>query len=158
MVSRAADGIAEALIGGSADSRFQSATDCAVRSPGAIEQEIERQSLQKLGLFGLVKNVKSGRDIGLKWKLVQQLGAECMDRLYLEAAGGFQGAREQTPRQAAAGCAGLDAAGVADRRVECGIVERRPFGECVEDALGHIGGRGFGEGDAQNFFGRDTLQ
>ena len=46
----------------------------------------------------------------------------------------------------------------ADRVVERRIVERGPFGERVEHALGHVGGGGLGEGDAEDFFRLDALE
>ena len=46
----------------------------------------------------------------------------------------------------------------ADHVVERRIVERGPCGERVEHALGHIGGGGLGEGDAEDFLRLDALE
>ena len=47
---------------------------------------------------------------------------------------------------------------VADHVVERGVVERGPGRERVEHALGHIGGGGLGEGDAEDFLRFDIFK
>ena len=91
---RGADGVAEALIGSSGDGGFQSPADGAVWSSRGFEQQIERQTLQKLRLLGLVEHIEARRDIGLERKLVKKLGAECVDRLHFQPAGRLQRSRE----------------------------------------------------------------
>ena len=134
------------------------AAERAVGVPRAVEQHRKRQLLQKLRLLGFVEHGEAGGDIGLERKLVQELRAEGMDGLHFQSARCLQRAREQPPRQRPPPDVGHHVRSVMDHVVERGIVERRPFGERVEDALGHVGGGGLGEGDAEDFFRLDALE
>ena len=49
-------------------------------------------------------------------------------------------------------------AGFADRRVQRVIIERHPVAQRREHPLGHVGGGGLGEGDAENFFRRHAVE
>jgi hypothetical protein len=89
---------------------------------------------------------------------MKKLRAEGMDRLHFQPAGRLQRPGEQTPRQSATGSVGLDLGAGTDCLVEGGVIERGPFGKRVEHTLGHVGGGGLGESDAENFLGRDAFQ
>ncbi len=150
--------VAERLIGRRDHRGGQRAAELAVGRVGAFEQHVERQLLEKLGVLGVVEHVETRGDIGLERELMQELGAEGMDGLHLEAARGVERAREQAPRQRATRSVGLKARALANGFVEAGIVERGPFGERVEHPLGHVGGGGLGEGDAEDFFRLDAVE
>ena len=150
--------VAEGLIGRRDHRRGQRAAELAVGRVGAFEQHVERQLLEKLGVLGVVEHVEARGDIGLERELMQQLGAESVDGLHLQPARGVERAREQAPRQRAARGVGLKARALANGFVEAGIVERGPFGERVEHPLGHVGGGGLGESDAEDFFRLDAVE
>ena len=150
--------VAERLIGRRDHRRGQRAAELAVGRVGAFEQHVERQLLEKLGVLGVVEHVEARGDIGLERELMQQLGAESVDGVHLQPARGVERAREQAPRQRAPRGVGLEARALANGFVEAGIVERGPFGERVEHALGHVGGGGLGESDAEDFFRLDAVE
>ena len=109
-------------------------------------------------MLGLVEHGETGGDTRFERKLVQELRAEGVDGLHFQAAGCLQRAGEQSPRQRPPPGIRQDVRAGADRVVERRIVERGPFGERVEHALGHVGGGGLGEGDAEDFFRLDALE
>ena len=49
-------------------------------------------------------------------------------------------------------------ADAADRIIQRGIIERDPVAERREHALGHVGGSGLGEGDAEDLFRRHAIE
>ena len=106
----------------------------------------------------LVEHREAGGDIGLERKLVEESGAEGMDGLHFQSTRCLEGAREQSPRQCPPRRIGRLAQLVVDHVVERRVVIRRPYGERVEDALGHIGGGSLGEGDAEDLFRLDALE
>ena len=84
---------------------------------------------------------------------MQDLRAEGVDGLHLQAARRFQRPRKQPSRQGAA--RGRYAARPrGDLGIKRGVVECGPAPERVEHALGHVGGGRFGEGETEDFFRR----
>jgi hypothetical protein len=150
--------VAEGQIGRRDHRVGERTAELAVRRVGAFEQHVERQLLEQLGLLGVVEHGKARGDIGLERELMQELGAESVDGLHLQPARGVERAREQAPRQRPPRSVGLKARSFANGLVQPGIVEGGPFGERVEHALGHVGGGGLGEGDAEDFFRLDAVE
>ena len=158
LADRVADDVAEGLIGGRRHRHGERPAKRAVGGARAVKQDLERQSFQKLRLLGLVEHGKAGGDVGLERKLVQELGAEGMDRLHLQSAGRLQRAGKKPARQRTPRGIGRHMRPRLDRVIERGVVQRGPFGERVEDAFRHIGGGGLGEGDAEDFLGRHAAE
>ena len=77
------------------------AAERAVRRTGRGKQNVEAQLLQQLRFRRLVEHVEARRDVGLERELMQQLRAEGMDGLHLQAARRLQRRGEQPPRQRA---------------------------------------------------------
>src|SRR6476620_1691259 len=86
---------------------------------------------------------------------MQEARAESMDGLHLESTRRLQGERKQPASARTQRWVGLEARYFADLAVESFVVVGDPAAERIEDLLGHIGGCGLGEGDAENFLGRD---
>ena len=53
---------------------------------------------------------------------------------------------------------GMRDAGLADRGVQRGVIQRDPMAERGEHPLRHVGGGGLGEGDAEDFFRRHVVE
>ena len=125
----------------------------------ASQQHVERQPVEQFGGLRLVEHGEARRDIGLERKLMQQPRAEGVDGLHLQAARRLQRRGKQPPR-----------AGAVLRRspslpveslifcVERVVGQRAPVGERAEHAVGHVGGGGLGEGDAEDLRRIDAAQ
>ncbi len=153
---RLAHHVAEGLVGAGGHGDAERAAERALGGGRPFKQHAQGQPLQQLRLLGLVEHAEAGGDVGFERKLMQELGAEGVDGLHLEAARRLQRARKQPPRQRPAGRAWCGAGAPADGVIERGIVERRPAPERVEHPLRHVRGRRLGEGDAENFFRLDA--
>ena len=98
--------------------------------------------------FPLVDHLEMGGDIGLERKEPQQPLGKGVQRLNLEAARRLDRTREQLPRETELLRTRPRSAAVDDFLRQCVVAEARPLGERVEDAVGHVGGRRLGEGEA----------
>ena len=156
-IDRLAHHVAKRLIGGDHLRGAERAAKPAVRIRSAFEQRLERQVFQKLHLRGLVEHGEAGGDVRFEWKLMQQLRAEGVNRLHLQAPRRVERAREQPPRQRAARARNPRRL-LANGGIERVVVERGPAPERIEHALRHIGGGGFGEGEAEDFFRRHAVE
>ena len=137
----------------------QRAAERAVRLHGRLEQHAEADLVEQLRLRRLVEHLEARRDIGLERKLMQQPRAEGVDGLHLQPARRLQRGREQPARAAhARSASGAILEIRADFPVERGVVERGPLAERVEHAVRHVGGGRLGEGDAEDFLGRDAVE
>ena len=102
------------------------AAERAVGRGSAFEQHGQCQLFQKLHLRRLVEHAEAGGDVRFERKLVQELGAEGVDGLHLEAARRLQRARQQPPRRRAARqatSAKRQTGSVENGGIEAGIVE-----------------------------------
>ena len=61
-------------------------------------QDVIGRCAQDFGGGDIVQNREAGRDAGLERETLQQALAEGVDRLHLEAAGGFDGVRKERAR------------------------------------------------------------
>ncbi len=149
---------AERFIGARGDRGRERPPEPAFRRRSRLEQHLQAQAFEQVALCKLLQHRKPRRDVGLERKLVQQPGAERMDRLHLEAAGSFERLREQS--------AGLGMArGVRPRSLDCRdgaiellVVERNPLRQRRKHLIGHIGGGRLGEGQAQDLRGLDAAE
>jgi hypothetical protein len=96
------DGGAERLVGARRDRGRERPPERAFRRPGRLEQHVQAQAFEEIALRKLLQHRKARRHVGLERKLVEQPGAERVDGLHLEAAGGFQRLGEQSAGHGAA--------------------------------------------------------
>ncbi len=150
------DGGAERLVGARRDRGRERAPEPALRRPGRFEQHVQAQAFDEIALRKLLQHRKARRHVGFERKLVKQPGAECVDRLHLEAAGGFQRLREQSAGPAAARRQRPSSFDFRDGAIELVVIECDPLRERREHLIGHIGGGRLGEGQAQDLRGFDT--
>ena len=148
--------VAERDVGGGEHGLGQRAAERAVRRVRGLEHHVEADLLQHPRFGGLVEHLEAGRDVGLEREQVQQLGAEGVDGVDLQAARRLQRQREKLPRPAA--LLGVNAlrAGFAHGFVERDVIEHGPCPQRVEHAVRHVGGGGLGEGDAEDAAGIDA--
>ena len=152
-----ADELPEALIdhhvAGNADHGAERAAERPVAIGGGRGEHAPARRFEKRIRIALVEHLEVSGHVGLEGELVEEPLAEGVDGLDLQAARRFQGGREEP---AGAGeLAGIRAPALqlANLLGELRIVEPRPFGERVEDALRHLGRRGAGEGEAEDMAG-----
>ena len=100
--------------------------------------------------LALVHDLEVRRDVGLEREELQQPLAEGVQSLDLEPARRFDRSGEQLPGEGERRRTGPAGAGRDNVLRERLVVEARPFGERHEDAAGHIGGGGLGEGQAED--------
>ena len=153
-----ANNVLEGLIGGDHDGRRQRLAEQALWRGGSFQQDVERQPVEQFGGLRLVQHGKARRDIGLERKLMQQPRAKSVNGLHLEPArclqrGGKQPARAGALRRACR----LSGRGFY-LLIKRGVGERAPFGERAKHAVGHIGRRRLGKGDAENLRRVDAAQ
>ncbi len=152
------DHLLERLVGDARDRGRERPAEPAVRRHGRVEQDAQAGLGEQLRFRGLVEHLEAGGDIGLEWKLMQQPRAEGVDGLHLQPARRVQRQGEQPPRPRPPDGVGLDVGNSPDRGVEPGIVERGPAAQLVEHPVGHVGGGGLGEGDAEDFRRLDAVE
>ena len=157
---RFAHEVAKRLVGAGSHGGAERAAERAVGRGSTFEQHGQCQLLEKLHLRRLVEHAEAGGDVRFEGKLVQELGAEGVDGLHLEAARRLQRAGKKPPRQGplrtGQRSAKRQTGSVENGGIEGGIVERGPVRERVEHALRHVRGRRLGEGDAEDFFRLDA--
>jgi hypothetical protein len=100
-----------------------------------------------LGGALVLEHLEARRDAGLEGEAAQQLFAEGVDGLDLQAAGGLQGAGEEA---AGGGEVVVRGGDVAQPGAQFAIFHDRPFAQAVEQAPLHLGGRRLGVGDAED--------
>ena len=122
----------------------------AVRLGGRFEQHVQRSRSISSRSARVLQHLEARRDVRLERKLMQQPRAEGVDGLHLQPARRLQRLRKQPARVRAPRGVGPAAPISAISLVERGVVERDPFGERVEHAVRHVGGRGLGEGEAED--------
>ena len=110
---------------------------------------VARLDHQRRGL-ALVDDLEMGRDVGLEREKLQQPLAEGVQGLDFEAARGFDRAGEQLPGEGERRRPRTRGPGLDDPRGQRLVVEARPLGERGEDAAGHVGRGGLGEGQAED--------
>ena len=98
------------------------------------------------------------RHIGLERKEPEQPLGEGVQGLNLEAARRLDRAREQLPREDEVMGSGRVRAAVDDRLRQRPVAEARPLRERGENALGHVGGRGLGVGEAEDLRRRRSAE
>ena len=96
LVDQVFDSGAERLVGARRDRGRERPPERALRHPGRFEQHFEAQASEEVTLRKLLQHRKARRHVGLERKLMEQPGAERMDGLHLETAGGLQRLREQS--------------------------------------------------------------
>jgi hypothetical protein len=157
---RFAHQVAKRLVGAGSHCGAERAAERAIGRGSTFEQHGQCQLFQKLHLRRLVEHVEVGGDVRFEGKLVQELGAEGVDGMHLEAARRLQRAGKKPPRQgplrAGQRSAKRQTGSVENGGIEGGIVERGPVRERVEHALRHIRGRCLGEGDAEDLLWLDA--
>ena len=153
-----ADDLLEGPVGGDRNGGCERTAERGIRGEGSIEQYAEAGLAQKLCFRRLVEHVEPGSDGGLEWKLMQKPCAKCVDGLNLEPTRRLQRQREQPPRARAPRRIGIEVGHPTDRRIEFLVVERGPAPQLIEHAVGHIGGGGLGERDAENLSGIYALE
>ena len=100
--------------------------------------------------LALVDDLEMRRNVGLERKELQQPFAEGVQGLDFEAARGFDRPGEQLSGEGERRRSGPGSAGLDDPRGQRLVVEARPLGERGEDAAGHVGRGGLGEGQAED--------
>ncbi len=145
-----ADHILERDVGSARHRHHERAPGGAIRVARGLEENPEIGALHHLVLVAVVEHGESRGHIGLERKLLQQPRAQRVNGLHFQASRRLQRAGEQFTRRLSQACIGMWNPGFADRRIKCGIVERDPMAECGKHALRHVGGSGFGEGDAED--------
>ena len=127
-------------------------------SAAACNRTFEGQLIEQLRGRGLVEDGKTRGDIGLERELVQQPRAEGVDGLHLQPARCLERRGKQPPRPRAFSGARCSACAEPDLLVQRGIVESGPRRQSLENLVRHVGGRGLGEGDAENLGRIDAAQ
>ena len=127
--TRLAHHILEGDVGGAGHRDLERAPRRAVGIAGGVQQHREIGALHHLVLVALVEYRKTRRHIGLERKLLQQPGAKRVDGLHLQAARGFQRAREQLSGGHPQVRAGARNSGLDDRGIEPIVIERDPMAE-----------------------------
>ncbi|MCW2315098.1 hypothetical protein M2322_000618 [Rhodoblastus acidophilus] len=148
LVENAAD-----LVGDAGDGRGQGGVGLRGRqnvAAGLIEQRIPA---------GVFEHAETGGHIRLERRDMKKALAEGVNRQHFQAAGRFQRPREQDARalqlvRPLRSRLSRRGDGLGQVRIR----ERRPMGQGAEHALGHIGGGGFGEGQAKNPAGPIAVQ
>ena len=156
--ARLAHDLLEGDVGGARHRGQQRAAGDGLRIARGLQQHLQIGALHHVGLVAVVHHGESRRHVGLERELLEQAGAQRVDRLYLQPTRRLQRAGEQFSRFAAQLSVRMGDAYVADRCVECGIIQRHPMAKRGEHALGHVGGGGLGEGDAEDLFRRHARQ
>ena len=118
-------------------------------SAGAGDHGAPRIGHQRL-LHLLVEHLEMAGDVGLQRELVEDRLAESVDGLDLQPARRLQRLGEQPARPPQLVGAGPCAFQPLDLLGQPVVVERRPAGEVLIDALGHVGGGGPRIGQAQD--------
>ncbi len=149
-----ANDVLERNISGVRHRGLECAAEHAVGRVRGFQKYPEVGALHHVGLVALVEHRKTRRHVGLERELLQKPCTQRVNGLHLQSARRFQRPRKQFARDLAQLSVGVGDAGVADRVVECGIVECHPVTKRREYALRHVGGRRLGEGDAEDFFRR----
>ena len=150
--------VLEGDVGCARHRRHQRAAGGAVGMARGFEEHPEIGALHHLVLVAVVEHGKPRRHVGLERELLQQPGAQRVDGLHLQPARRLQRAGEQLARRLAQARAGMGNAGIADRRIQRVVVERHPMAQRGEHPLRHVGGGGFCEGDAEDFFRRHVVE
>ncbi len=150
--------ILEGDVGGIRHRVQERAAEHAIGRGGGLQKNLEIGALHHVGLVALVEHGKARWHIGLERELLQQPRAQRVDGLHLQAARRLQRLRKQLARCFTQLGTGVRHTGVDDCGIERGIVEHHPVAERCEHALGHVGGGGLGEGDAEDLFRRHAGQ
>ena len=150
--------VLEGDVGRARHRRHQRAPGGTVGIARRFEENPEIGALHHLVLVAVVEHGEARGHIGLERELLQQPRAQRVDGLHLQPARRLQRAGEQFAGRLPQAWAGMRNAGLADRRIQRVVVERHPMAEGGEHALCHVGGGGFGEGDAEDFFRRHVVE
>ena len=123
-----------------------------------IDQHIAQRILMQANGIGILQNLETGRNIGLKGCRLQKPGTKAMNRVDFQPTRRFK-------RQGKQGAGARADAGWRDeaRKVckpchEFVIRDRRPFAQIAEQADFHVGRRRLGVSQANNAGGRNTSQ
>ncbi len=152
------DHLANVIAGGEGHHRCQRPAERAVAIVGgAGERRVERGTPQAC-LLVLVEHRKMRGHSRFEREALQQPLAEAVDGVDLEAAFGFESAREQTPRQAQHLLVWRPPRELFQFLGELPALVRRPCGERLQEAVLHLGRRGLGVGQAQDRFRREAFK
>ena len=121
------------------------------------ERPVARVEHEEASLV-LIDDLEMRRDIGLERKKPEQPLGEGVQRLNLEPARRLDRAGEQLPRKGELRRARRSRAAFDDRLRKGLVRKARPPGELGEDALGHVGRRRLGVGEAQDLRRRRSLE
>ena len=113
---------------------------------------------QQLGRATLVEHLEMRREPGLERKAAEQRLTEGMDGHDLEAARRVEHGGEQPARAAPRLVVGQRPGQRLELGVEHRVVDQRPAPEVAVDAVGHLGGGGAREGQAQQPRGRRAVE
>ena len=132
-----------------AGDKLQRFSQRSIVSRGGLERAPARR-VHQLGALQIVDDAEGCRNIGFERKDMQQLFAEGVDGLDLEAARRLDGAREKPPGEVKIDARFDGRAHLSDFIGQRRIVERRPARERLENARAHIGGGRLRIGEAEN--------
>ena len=90
--------LGERRVCGRDDNGRERAAERAFAVCGRVQQDLQTQPIDQLGLRALLQHLEAGGHVRLERELVQQARAERVDRLHLEAARRFQRLGEQPSR------------------------------------------------------------
>ena len=128
-----------------------------VAAPRGIENAVPRRQ-QRFGRGAFVHDFEIGRQPRFDRKPAEQGFAKRVNRLDFQPAGRIQHLGEQPSGE----CAHRRGRGITrqpdDGGVQLGFRHYRPFAQQAADTVLHFRRRGAGEGEAENFAGRATLQ
>ena len=155
---RIAQSILENEIAAERNDRRQLAAGRALGLVRRLQQHVAANLLQQLLLLRFLKHAEMRGHICLERKLLQQPGAESVDGLHLQSTGGLQRRGKKLPRRLPQPRGDPPRPGIRYRLIQRFIVKRGPVTERFENAVRHIGGRGLGEGETEDFLGLRTLQ
>ena len=140
------------------DQHRQGAAQRLFRRAAGADQHLLPRLTQQLGGGPVIQQVEMRRQPGFERKTPQNRLAKSVNGLDTETGGRIDDGGEQLPRARLHVGVGLPAVQVEQRLFQRRVIHHRPFAQPLDDAVGHFGGGGPGEGDAEDTVGRRAAE